>query len=49
MTMSVTLIVLIACVAITWMLGKTKVVGGLTVAGFVLGSLATACLFLLLG
>jgi hypothetical protein len=40
--------VLICCVVITVLLGKTKLFGTLTVTGFVLGSLATAALFVLL-
>jgi hypothetical protein len=40
---------LLACLVITWLLGKTKLFGALTVAGFVLGALSTACLFVLLG
>jgi hypothetical protein len=41
--------VLLSCLAITWMLGKTKLFGTLTLTGFVLGSLATAAVFVLLG
>jgi hypothetical protein len=40
--------VLASCLAIAYLLGKAKVFGVLTVAGFVLGSLATAALFVLL-
>lgn len=47
-TSSIAAGVLARCVAIAWLLGKAKVFGALTVAGFVLGSLATAALFVLL-
>jgi hypothetical protein len=47
-TSSIAVGVLASCLAIAWLLGKTKVLGVLTVAGFVLGSLATAALFILL-
>ncbi|HEV8554887.1 MAG TPA: hypothetical protein VGR06_00630 [Actinophytocola sp.] len=40
--------VLASSLAITVVLGKAKVFGALAVAGFVLGSLATAALFFLL-
>lgn len=40
--------VLLSCVAITWMLGRTKLLGMLTLTGFLLGSLSTAALFVLL-
>jgi|SoiMethySBSTD1v2_1073268.scaffolds.fasta_scaffold4537534_1 hypothetical protein len=45
---SIAFTVLLSCLAITWLLGRTKVVGSLTVAGFVLGSLATVAVFVLL-
>jgi hypothetical protein len=41
--------VLFSCLAITWILGKTKLFGTLTLTGFVLGSLSTAAVFILLG
>jgi len=48
-TTSIAAGVLASCLAIAYLLGKAKVLGVLTVAGFVLGSLATAALFVLLG
>lgn len=46
---AVSLAVLVSCLAITWILGKIKLFGSLTLTGFVLGSLATAAVFVLLG
>jgi hypothetical protein len=46
---AVALAVLLSCLVITWILGKTKLFGSLTLTGFVLGSLATAAVFVLLG
>jgi hypothetical protein len=46
---SVALAVLIASLITMWLLGKAKLVGSLTLVGFVLGSLATASAFVLLG
>ncbi|HET9142672.1 hypothetical protein [Actinophytocola sp.] len=45
---SIAFAVLLSCLVITWLLGRAKVFGTLTVAGFVLGSLATASVFVLL-
>jgi hypothetical protein len=41
--------VLACCLAITSLLSKAKVVGMLAVTGFVLGALAAAAVFILLG
>lgn len=41
--------VLGSCLAITWLLSKEKVFGMLTITGFVLGALAAAALFVLMG
>ncbi|HEV2777901.1 MAG TPA: hypothetical protein VGX25_00725 [Actinophytocola sp.] len=41
--------VLLSCLAITWLLCRARVFGTLTLTGFVLGSLATAAVFVLLG
>ena len=41
--------VLASCLAVTSLLSKTKVVGMLAVTGFVLGALAAAALFVLVG
>lgn len=40
--------VLVGCLGITWLLGKARLIGTLTLAGFVLGSMSTAALFILL-
>jgi hypothetical protein len=40
--------VLAGCLVVTTLLGRTRVLGTLAVAGFVLGSIATAALFVLL-
>lgn len=42
MSSSAAMLVLMACLVITMLLGRTKVVGSLALAGFVLGALATA-------
>jgi hypothetical protein len=41
--------VLLSCVAIIWMLSRTKLLGTLALTGFALGCLATAAVFILLG
>jgi hypothetical protein len=46
---SVAFVVLLACLAITWLLSRTKLLGTLALAGFLLGAVATASLFVLLG
>lgn len=46
-TSSIAAGVLASCLAIAYLLGRAKVFGVLTVAGFVLGSLATGALFIL--
>ena len=46
-TSPVALTVLVSCLAITSLLGRTKVFGTLTLTGFVLGALSTASLFIL--
>jgi hypothetical protein len=47
-TSSVAFAVLVCCLAITMLLGRAKLLGTLTLAGFLLGSLSTAALFVLL-
>jgi hypothetical protein len=46
---SVAFVILLGCLLITWLLGKARLFGSLTLAGFVLGALATASLIVLLG
>jgi hypothetical protein len=46
---SIALGVLVCCLGVLWLLGRTRVLGPLAVTGFVLGSLATASLFVMLG
>ncbi|GAA3024777.1 hypothetical protein [Actinokineospora globicatena] len=41
--------VLFACLGALWLLGRAELFGQLAVTGFVLGSLATVSLFVLLG
>lgn len=41
--------ILLACLTITWLLGRTRLFGTLTLTGFVLGALATAALYALIG
>jgi hypothetical protein len=45
----VAFVVLLSCLVITWLLGRTRLLGTLTLTGFFLGALATAALFVLLG
>jgi hypothetical protein len=46
---TVALAVLAASLITMWLLGKAKLVGSLTLVGFVLGALATASAFVLFG
>lgn len=46
---AIALTVLAASLITMWLLGKAKLVGSLTLVGFVLGSLATASAFVLFG
>ncbi|WP_018683408.1 hypothetical protein [Actinokineospora enzanensis] len=39
--------VLVACLGVLWLLGRAELFGRLAVTGFVLGSLATLSLFVL--
>ncbi|RLK60015.1 hypothetical protein [Actinokineospora cianjurensis] len=41
--------VLVVCLGALWLLGKAELFGRLAVTGFVLGSLATLSLFVMLG
>ena len=47
MSSSAALLLLVACLAITAMLGRTKVVGPLALVGFVLGVLAATSVVIL--